>query len=212
MGWLITLGILALLSAIPLGIGIQYHEAGFRAALVIGPVRFTVYPLGRRKKKEKAEPEREQTAQSPKKEKDSQSEKKAAAGKNREKGGSLLDFLPLVKLGLRFLGDLRRKIRVSKLEGKLILAGDDPCDLAVNYGRACAAMANLIVQLERVFVIKNRDLEVMCDFTASETLVIFHMEVTITLGRLLALAAVYGFRGIKEYFAIQKKRKGGAVT
>ena len=72
-----------------------------------------------------------------------------------EKGGSLLDFLPLVKIALDFLGDFRRKLRLDNLYLRLILAGSDPCDLAVNYGRAWAALGNLMPQLEKWFVIKN---------------------------------------------------------
>lgn len=61
----------------------------------------------------------------------------------------------MVKVALNFLGDFRRKLRVNRLELKLILAGGDPCDLAVNYGRAWTAVGNLMPQLERLFVIKN---------------------------------------------------------
>lgn len=121
------------------------------------------------------------------------------------------DFLPLVKVALDLLGDLRRKLRLNRLEIKLILAGDDPCDLAVNYGRAWSALGNLIPQLERLFVIQKRDMEVACDFTASETLVSARLDMTITLGRLLALAVRYGVRAGKEFLSIKKKRKGGAV-
>ena len=131
--------------------------------------------------------------------------------KMKEKGGSLLDFLPLVKVALNFLGDFRRRLRVNRLELKLILAGGDPCDLAVNYGRAWAAVGNLMPQLERLFVIKKRDVEVECDFTASETLVIARLDLTITLGRLLGLAIVYGIRALREFLKLQKKRKGGAT-
>ena len=100
---------------------------------------------------------------------------------------------------------------MNRLELKLILAGGDPCDLAVNYGRAWAAVGNLMPQLERLFVIKKRDVEVECDFTASETLVIARLDLTITLGRLLGLAIVYGIRALREFLKLQKKRKGGAT-
>ena len=123
----------------------------------------------------------------------------------------MLDFLPLVKVALNFLGDFQRRLRVNRLELKLILAGGDPCDLAVNYGRAWTAVGNLMPQLERLFVIKKRDVEVECDFTASETLVIARLDLTITLGRLLGLAIVYGIRALKEFLILQKKRKGGAT-
>jgi hypothetical protein len=59
-------------------------------------------------------------------------------------------------------------------------------------------------------VIKKRDIEVECDFTASTTLVIARLELTITLGRLLSMIVVYAVRALIEYLKISKKRKGGA--
>ena len=101
---------------------------------------------------------------------------------------------------------------MKQLYLRLILASSDPCDLAVNYGKTWAAVGNLQPVLNRIFVIKKQDIEVECDFTADETLVIARLDITITLGRLLSLVAVYGFRAVKEFLKFKKKRKGGAVT
>ena len=121
-----------------------------------------------------------------------------------------MDFLPLVKLVFQFLGDFRRKLRLDNLYLRLIMAADDPCDLAVNYGRAWAAVGNLMPRLEKIFVIRKRDIEVECDFTASETLVTVRLDVTITLGRLLGLLFGYAVRALIQFLKIKKKRKGGA--
>ena len=129
----------------------------------------------------------------------------------QEKGGSILDFWPLVQIALDFLGDFRRKLRLDNLEVKLIMAGGDPASLAINYGRAWAAVGNLMPHLDRLFVIKKRDIEVECDFTGTETLIIAHLDLTITLGRILSLVTVYAIRAIKELLNIKKKRKGGAA-
>ena len=92
------------------------------------------------------------------------------------------------------------------------MAAEDPCDLAVNYGRAWAAVGNLMPRLEKIFVIQKRNIEVECDFTAEDTRVIARLDLTITLGRLVSLAAVYAVRAIKEYLKFRNKRKGGAVN
>ena len=134
-----------------------------------------------------------------------------AAPSSKAQGGSLTDFLPLVKVGLDFLGEFRRKLRLDNLELKLILGGGDPDDLAVNYGKAWAAVGNLMPQLERIFVIRKRNIEVECDFMAEQTLVIARVEVTITVGRLLATLVRYGIRAMREYLKITNKRKGGAL-
>lgn len=215
MGCLVTLGILAMLAMIPLGISIRYNAAGPLVRVIGGPVRFTVYPASG-KKKEKPSPKAEarvaDTAAENLPKPPKPPKKQHVKQQGQEKGGSLTDFIPLVKLAFRFLGDFRKKLRMSRLELKLILGGGDPCDLAVNYGRTWAAVGNLLPKLETLFVIKKRDVEVECDFTASQTLVIARVELTVTLGRLLSLLTVYGVRALKEYLKLKKKRKGGAVA
>lgn len=214
MGWLIALAVLVLLASLPLGVSVKYDSGGPLVRLLAGPGKLTLYPRPKKKPKpEKKTSEKPAEPEKPKQEEPKPPQPpKEEAPKPQEKGGSLLDFLPLVKTALDLLGDFRRKLRVKNLELKLILAGNDPCDLAVNYGRTNAAMGNLLPQLERLFVIKKRDIQVECDFTASETLVIARLDVTITLGRLLSLGVRYGLRALKEFLTIKKKRKGGAVT
>ena len=132
--------------------------------------------------------------------------------KSEESGGDWKDFLVFVPIVLDFLGSFWRKLRVNRLELHLVLAGGDPCDLAVNYGRAWAAVGNFMPHLERILVIKKRDIRVECDFTGSKTAVTAGMDLTITLGRLLAVTVIFALRALKEYLNMKKTRKGGAVT
>ncbi len=202
MGWLIALGVLILLAMLPLGIRLDYNADGVRVTLHVGPVKYTLYPGKKQRNQEQEEPEQKKAVPTPATE---------AKGKKKESGGKLTDFMPLVKTILDLLCDLRRKIRVKELYLRLILASSDPADLAISYGRAWAALGNLMPQLEQLFRIQKRDVEVECDFTASETRCVARLDVTITLGRLLALAVVYGIRTLKEYKTMQTKRKGGAA-
>lgn len=198
MGWLIAIGVIILLAILPLGVRFSYDNGGAAVAVLAGPLRFMIIPS--KKEKPKAEkPKEKQPAQ------------KGVKKTSQKKGGSIKDFMPLVKTGLDFLGDFRRKLRVRLLELNIVLGGGDPCDLATNYGKAWAALGNLWPRLEQIFVIKKRDVEIQCDFEASQTLVTACVEVTITLGRLLSLVTVYGFRGIKEFIKLQDIRKGGTV-
>lgn len=215
MGWLITLGILVLLAVLPLGVRVRYDSDGPLVKVIAGPLKLTVYPRRTKQKKDKPakaqKPAERKQAEEAGLPKPPQPPKPVKEKKPKEKkGGSLADFIPFVKLGLSFLGDFRRKLRLNNLELKLVLASSDPCDLAVNYGKTWAAVGNLLPALERWFVIKKRNVEVECDFTASQTLVTARLDISITLGRLLGLVAVYGVRGLKEFLNFKKKRKGGA--
>ena len=204
MGWLIALGILIVIGFIPVGVTVKSNSEGPLVRLIVGPVKYTLVPG---KKKEK-KPKKEKKA----KKKDELQTQPPPAPKEKKKqtGGKLTDFIPLVKVALDFLGDFIKRLKFNRLEVKLILAGDDPCDLAMNYGRAWAALGNLLPLMDNGLNIKKRNLEIECDFTADETLVIAGADVTITVGRTLALLLRYGFLGVKEFIIFKNKRKGGA--
>ena len=208
MGWLIALAVLVLLAILPLGASVLYDEDGPRVRIVAGPLKIQVFPLKKKPKKNKPK------AEKPKK--DKKPKKAAPEGEKPEPfpkpktGGSWTDFLPLVRVALDLLNDLRRKLRVDHLKLHLTMAGDDPCDLAVNYGRMNASLATLIAQLERFLVIKKRDVHIDCDFAASETVILARLDLTITLGRIISIAAVYGVRALTTFLKIKKQREGGA--
>ena len=202
MGWLITAGVLALLAILPIGVSAIYNTYGPLVRLILGPVKITVYPS----KKEKKEKPKKDKPKAPAKKQQPSTKAKA----KDKKGGSFKDFLPLVDLVLNFLGTFRRKLRVNRLEMKLVMAADDPCDLAVNYGKAWAAVGSLMPQLERLFTIKKRNVEVECDFIAEKTLIFARLDITITIGRILSISVVHGIRILRQYLKIMKMRKGGA--
>ena len=219
MGWLITLLILTALAILPLGASIIYDEDGAVVRVIVGPVKIKVFPLPKKDKKPEKKPKKEKklkkektsSKKQEKSNKQTQTSGKTETEAKKKKGGPITDFLPLVKVLLKFLDGFRRKLRLNVLELKLIMAADDPCDLAVNYGKAWAAVGNLMPQLERVFVIQKRNIEVECDFTADKTLVIARLDLTITLGRILSLVFLLIGRAIVELIKIVLKRKGGAV-
>ena len=206
MGWLVALGVVVLLAILPLGASLVYNEEGFSTDLIAGPIKIRLYP-----KKPKTKKSKNRSDKSGKKKTSPTPVSKAEKAKKEKQSGSVTDFMPLLKTALAFLNDFRRKLRVNRLETKVILAGGDPCDLAVNYGKTWAAVGNLMPNLERFLVIKRRNIQVECDFTTGSTLILVHVDLTITLGRVFYLLVRYGVRAIREYFAIMKKRKGGAT-
>lgn len=200
MTFWIILGILLLLYLLPLGIRLIYSSEGCRIWLLAGLLPIRVFPKNKQEKK----PEKGAI-------KADKPGKKTAApkpAKEKKEGGSLKDFMPFVEIAKKLLRGFFRKLRIRRLEVKMVLAGEDPCDLAVNYGRTWAATGNLIPILEELFVIEKRDVQIACDFTAEETLIYVRADITILLGRLVTLAAVHGFHALREYFKFMKKRKG----
>ena len=200
MGWLFALGILILLGFMPLGICGVYDAGGPTAKLLVGPVRISLYPRQKKDKKVKV-----------KKNKPKQEVATHNTGNPEKKGGNYSEFLPYLNILLDFLGELRKKMRVKRMEMLLCMAGGDPCELGINYGRAWAAVGTLMPQLEQLFVIERRDVQVLCDFTQVQTTLYFRVEIAISLGGFLGLLMRYGWRALKEYRKVNNNKKGGAL-
>ena len=123
--------------------------------------------------------------------------------------GGLNGILRLVTLALSTLGDLRRKLRVEELTLHVTFAGDDPADAALHYGQAWAAVGALMPALDRLFVIKKRDICPILDYNREQMSVDAHLILTITIGRALALGLKAGLGFLK---LLNDSKKGGANT
>ena len=226
MIWWILLGILALILLLPLGVRINYDEDGAVVSVLIRPFHIQVFPVKKKEKPNKKnkepteEPKQEQPAEEPKTEApqstatviDDDDEEEEPEPTAEKKGGSITDFLPLVELALKFVGEfIGKTLHIDVLYLKLTMAGGDPADLAINYGRTWAALGNLWPHLDKMFTIKKRDIQLQCDFEGSQTLVNARVEITVTLARLLGLVFHYGFRigvrFLKIMFARNKAAK-----
>ena len=197
MGWLIALAVLAGLAVLPLGISARYRDDGALAQLLVGPIPITLYP--KKKKTPKG-----------KKQKEKAKKEEPNSRQGREQGGKFTDFLPIAREIWEFLVDFRRKVRVRLLQIHLVLAEDDPCDLAVHYGDAWAIQEGIMPQIERFFVIEKKDINIACDFQAEHTRIYARLDLTITVGRLVAVLVCHGSKIIQQLTKIIKMSKGGA--
>ena len=191
MIWLIILAVITGLLFLPLGFRAVYAEHNSGVWVFVGPVKFRVYP-----KKKRKEAPKQKACEKP--------------HKDSQKGGNYQNFKLVVSRVVEFLNQFRRKIRINHLELKIALTGDDPSDLAVRYGETWAAIGNLLPQLERVFTIKHRDLDVIYDFAADKTRVYARVDASITLGRTLHLLSKHGMKTIIHLIKLKQLRKGGA--
>ena len=123
-----------------------------------------------------------------------------------KKGGNLKDLMEYVPIGLDLLNAIRRRLLMRKLVLLVNLAGNDPCDLALLYGKANAGVAGALPLLERCFRIRHRDVQVFCDFTADSTEVYAELEIVACPARLLAVLLRYGWKLLRTYLK-QKSKK-----
>lgn len=196
MGWLITAIILVFLGALPIGVYGVYNPSNSGLYVLIGPARIRI---GKTEEKTKKIKKRNESFSSHK------------TMKKKKSSANVTQYLSLLRPVLRFLTDFRTKLRVDNLHLKVVLAGGDPCDLSINYGRAWIALGNIMPHIERYFVIKKRNLEIECDYIGEKTSVDFSISLTITLIRLVQIVIYHGIIILCEYFKILKKAKDGAV-
>ena len=172
----VILAVLLLIGCIPVGVDAAYGEGGIRLAVKIWLFRLQLLPQKPKKKKKPAK-------------KAAPKQKKPAPEKP---AGELLD------LGVQTLGDLRRKLRVEELPLHVCIGGsDDPAAAAMRYGRAWAAIGAITPALDRLFVIKKRDIQPALDYNETSMKVDARLITTITIGRSLALALHAGVRFLK---------------
>ena len=194
--WWMTLlaifAVLVLIGCIPVGVDARYSADGVFLTAKLGPFRLQLLPQKPKKKPKKRKPQQKQPKKTP-----------AKAGPQEKKPNPLLSggvdgLIQLLDLAFDTLGDLRRKLRVNELTLYVLIGGaDDPAKAAMGYGRAWAAIGAITPSLERLFVIKKRDIRPALDYTISNTQIDAHLVTTITIGRSLALALRAGIRFLK---------------
>lgn len=196
--WMIVLlvfAVLFLIGCIPLGLDALYREGALSLRAKIGPFWLSRIP---RRKKRKGTDAAEEKPDAPAKK-----ARLPLAVDSASEAWELLRFLSDV------LGDLRRKIRLNELTLHVRFgAGDDAAKTAIRYGRAWAIIGVVMPHLERIFVIKKRDIGAELDYNEKENMrVDAHLLTTITVGRALALLVYAGVRYLK---ITNGMKKGGA--
>ena len=192
MTLLVILAALVLIGCIPVGVDARYSADGVFLTAKLGPFRLQLLPQKPKKKPKKRKPQQKQPKKTPAKAEPQ--EKKP----NPLLSGGVDGLMQLLDLAFDTLGDLRRKLRVNELTLYVLIGGaDDPAKAAMGYGRAWAAIGAITPSLERLFVIKKRDIRPALDYTISNTQIDAHLVTTITIGRSLALALRAGIRFLK---------------
>ena len=190
MGWLIALavllGLVLFIICLPVGVRVIYDQDDLKAWYTVLSIRVAEVDLEEDDKKLSLKKILKSAQRSPKKERP---HPKMQASHNKIK--TFWDDLILL---LDFYWGLLDVAVLKRLDVKLILTGDDPCDLAVQYGQAWAAVGTLLAGLESLISIGKRNVDVRCDFVGTESCFTARLDFSLSFGRLLA----YMFRYIKN--------------
>lgn len=202
LGILVGLAVLILLLLqIPVKIRASYQNGTPELLVRYGPIRRRLFPPPDGKKEtdgKKKGPEKAKKADKPKKEK----QKKPGAKINREQIFYALEKLPPI-LG-RALRRTGRSIRVDPLKVYVLVAGYDPADTALLYGRLEAAAAAGLPILEKVLRLKDPDVRLYLDFNERELDVIADVGVALRPGSLVWMALRAGGSLLKWFLGFRK--------
>ena len=100
-------------------------------------------------------------------------------------------------------------VGVDELTLHVVFGSDDPARAAMDFGRAWAVIGALTPAIDRLFVIKKRDICPILDYTIDKMIVDAHLVLTITIGRALALGLKAGAGFLK---LLNDSKKGGVQT
>lgn len=175
LGVLLTLlALLLVLLQIPVSVRFSYQDGVPEAALRYGPMRLSLFPG-------KKEPVGDRPEEKKKPEKKPKPKKKGRRI-NREQILYALETLPPI-LG-RALRRTGRSIRIRSLKIYVLVAGYDPADTALLYGRLEAALHGGLPLLRQAVRISEEDVRLYLDFTKRQMDVIADVGVSLRPGSL----------------------------
>ena len=198
------LGVLLLLLAVilltPAGVRFRYDRGDLSLLVRFGPLKLQIFP-----RKEKKPPRRkpEETKEEPEKPKPKKkAEKKPRAKINREQILYSLETLPPI-LG-RALKRTGRRLRLTPLKVHLLVAGPDPADTALLYGRLEAALGAALPALHRLVRIKDQDVRLFLDFQREQMDLIADVGLSLRPWDLVSVGLRAGGSLLKWYLRFRK--------
>lgn len=197
---LVIVALLVLLLIIPFGVSARYVDGEASVAARVLCFSIKLFPQKEKKEKEK----KPKKAKKPKKTKD----KPEKEPKKRSKP-TPDELIQLLKIGLDALSRFKRKLTVNKFMLHLVVAAEDPFDATVIYGAVNAGIGLVESMRGKSFNVRQCDIQTALDYNATEPRADAELTVTISLGRILAVALAAGW-GLMKFKMRAAKQKAAA--
>jgi hypothetical protein len=169
--------LLWLLSLLRFGGWAEYGQNGFLVKIKVGPFLVQVYP---------------------RKSKGTSNEKKPKESKTSV-GGSVEQLRELLPVVLDAVGDLRRKVRIDKLQMDLVWSDPNPARCAIGFGAANALIGMIWPPIEQNFNVKDYRLHTDVDFNGEKPTIYILAQITLTVGQAISLLLRQGNRVYDAY-------------
>ena len=194
---LALLALVLLLLFLPIRLRVSWDRGGACVAVRFGPARLPLYPPGESGPLEEEQKKKKET------------EPKAAGEKgkkrfsiNRDQLVYTLETLPPI-LG-RALRRVGRRVRIAPLKVYVLVAGTDPADTAVLYGRLTAALEAGLPLLHRMIHIREQDIRLFPDFQGEEMDLIADVGISLRLWDLLVIGLCAGGSLMRWFINLRK--------
>lgn len=192
----IILLILLLLALVRVGAEVSFGEETV-VRLRIGPFRKTIRPGSRKQLKEPKKTEK----------KDKPAAKKSQKERSLPKPDRQ-EIMELISLALstlrRALHGLCRRVRIDPLEVFIAFGGNDPADIAQQYGYASAAMWTLMPHAEELFNIPHPSLHLRMDYSAAQTRTEGTVGVSVRIGSVAAIGFTLAVPMLRWFLRFRK--------
>lgn len=204
-----------LICFIRIGVMAEYSADGLLLMALAGPVKLQLLPRKEKKKgdgkQKKPKTDKKEKQKKGKKEKGHKVEQEEPEQPKEKKniGGMIPMFKELLGLLVEMQITLRSRLRFKEFYLRLTVgaAGADPASGAILYGRAWAAIGNLMPQLMKIFRIEKRDVGADVDFLAEKNTVYAKITAVISIGGLVRMAVYYGVRALRIYLKHTKEQR-----
>lgn len=213
--------LLAVVVLIPVQIRAAYDQGDISAFVRYGPLRIALYPRPEKEESGKEKPKKEKKSKKAGKQ---QETPPAAAGETAGEGDtapaaepekkkkklrlnkeqilySLEKLPPILGRALKRTG---KRIRIVPLKIHLLVAGTDPADTAMLYGKLEAALAAGLPTLHQLVRIREQDIQLFLDFQEEQMDCIADVGLTIRPWDVLVIALCAGASALKWFIGFRK--------
>lgn len=187
--------LLVVLLLLPAQVRFRYDQGELALWVRFGPVKLQLFPPEEKKEEPEKKPKKKAK---PKKEKP----KKPKGKINREQILYSLETLPPI-LG-RALRRTGRRLRFAPLKIHLLVAGPDPADTAMLYGRLEAALSAGLPVLHRLVHIREQDIRLFLDFQQEQMDLIADVGVALRPWDLVSVGVRAGGSLLKWFLRFRK--------
>lgn len=217
--------VLLAIGLLPVGVWVQFDRGALALRVKVGPFGIPILPkrtpsikkLSRQAKNrvKLAEKQEKKLAKKQEKKQKKQAKKQAkkAAQPPKEKKKPKLSpafLLELARIGVGFLGGLRRKLYLPELTVYLCMGGADAAAQAEGYARAWAILGAASPVLDNTFRIGKQDLQAVLDWSVTSTECFARVEARLRVGGVVYLALRAGVQFLKAM--LQNKKKAVQTT